>query len=114
HPQRRLTCMAERVCRALLAIDCQSAVDRESPRRRRCLRPAALAAALAVALAACRPAPQASSTAGDSASVAALPADVVHSWTSGGELKAIAAVADAFNARGGAWRDAAVAGFDNA
>lgn len=38
----------------------------------------------------------------------------MHSWTSGGELKAIAAVADAFNARGGAWRDAAVAGFDNA
>ena len=67
-----------------------------------------------LALVACRPAPQASSDAGNSAGVAALPADVVHSWTSGGELKAIAAVADAFNARGGAWRDAAVAGFDNA
>ncbi|HEY9063437.1 MAG TPA: ABC transporter substrate-binding protein [Burkholderiaceae bacterium] len=51
---------------------------------------------------------------GHSASDAALPADVVHSWTSGGELKAIAALAEAFNARGGTWRDAAVAGFDNA
>lgn len=74
----------------------------------------ALAAALLVVLVACRPTPQAASTAGNSASNAALPADVVHSWTSGGELKAIAAVAEAFNARGGAWRDAAVAGFDNA
>jgi glucose/mannose transport system substrate-binding protein len=69
---------------------------------------------LAVALTACRPVPEASNTAGSSARPGALPADVVHSWTSGGEAKAIAALADAFNARGGAWRDAAVAGFDNA
>ena len=68
---------------------------------------------MALALIACRPAPNDVNTARGSQS-AALPADVVHSWTSGGELKAIAAVADAFNARGGAWRDAAVAGFDNA
>jgi glucose/mannose transport system substrate-binding protein len=69
---------------------------------------------LAVALVACRPVPSDANSASHSAQIAALPADVVHSWTSGGELNAIAAVADAFNARGGAWRDAAVAGFDNA
>ena len=67
-----------------------------------------------LALTACQPDPQGSNTAGSSTRDTALPADVVHSWTSGGEAKAIAALADAFNARGGAWRDAAVAGFDNA
>jgi len=99
-----------------MAIDCQLAIGPEvaRPARPHPVAPVAVAAALAAVLAACGPAPHATDAAGKSANDAALSADVVHSWTSGGELKAIAAVADAFNARGGAWHDAAVAGFDNA
>lgn len=39
-----------------------------------------------------------------------LTAEVVHWWTSGGESAAIRVVADAYNARGGHWRDSAIAG----
>jgi glucose/mannose transport system substrate-binding protein len=43
-----------------------------------------------------------------------LKAEVAHSWTSGGEAAAIKIVIDEFNARGGEWSDASIAGFENA
>jgi len=43
-----------------------------------------------------------------------LKAEVLHSWTSGGEAAALKVIVDAFAARGGEWSDASVAGFDNA
>ncbi len=41
-------------------------------------------------------------------------ADVLHYWTSGSESKALRVFADAYKARGGAWIDSAVGGFDDA
>lgn len=43
-----------------------------------------------------------------------LKAEVLHSWTSGGEAAAIKVIVDAFAARGGEWSDASIAGFENA
>ncbi|MCZ8077246.1 MAG: ABC transporter substrate-binding protein [Paucibacter sp.] len=49
--------------------------------------------------------------AGTPATPAAAPlkAEVIHWWTSGGESAAVKALADAYNAAGGAWKDTAVA-----
>jgi glucose/mannose transport system substrate-binding protein len=99
-----------------MAIDCHAGGGAALRRFRRTVRAATttFAAALALALAACRPAPEATNAAADGSRRPPLAVDVVHSWASGGERRAIAAVADAFNARGGVWHDASVAGFDNA
>lgn len=43
-----------------------------------------------------------------------LTAEVLFSWTSGGELKAVDAIKSEFEARGGIWENASVAGFENA
>ncbi|MCX5513047.1 sugar ABC transporter [Kaistia algarum] len=43
-----------------------------------------------------------------------LPAEVMHSWTSGGEAAAVKVIIDEFNARGGEWSDASIAGFESA
>jgi glucose/mannose transport system substrate-binding protein len=43
-----------------------------------------------------------------------LDANVIHSWTSGGEAAAVKVLAEDFNSRGGRWIDTAIAGFDNA
>ena len=43
-------------------------------------------------------------------SVAAEKAEVIHWWTSGGESAAVKVFADQFNAAGGEWVDAAIAG----
>jgi glucose/mannose transport system substrate-binding protein len=112
HHHRPFLHGSARACSARLENDCRP-TPRNSRRRRRA-RPAALVATLAVALIACRPVAEPSNPPRSAVREAALTADVVHSWTSGGELKAVAALAEAFNARGGTWRDAAVAGFDNA
>ncbi|MBY0236291.1 MAG: carbohydrate ABC transporter substrate-binding protein, partial [Burkholderiaceae bacterium] len=40
---------------------------------------------------------------------APLKAEVIHWWTSGGESAAVKALADAYSAAGGAWKDTAVA-----
>lgn len=44
----------------------------------------------------------------------AVPAEVIHWWTSGGEAAAVKVIADRFDAAGGKWVDNAVAGTDNA
>jgi len=72
-----------------------------------------VAGSAAAGLFACRPAPSDTLSAA-SPPRGALVADVVHSWTSGGELAAINVVADEYERRGGSWRHSAVAGFDNA
>jgi glucose/mannose transport system substrate-binding protein len=43
-----------------------------------------------------------------------LNANVIHSWTSGGEAAAVKVLAEEFNSRGGRWIDTAIAGLDNA
>ena len=60
---------------------------------------------LAMALVAIGPAP---------ASAQEMQAEVIHWWTSGGELAAVKVFADAFTEAGGTWIDNAVAGGVNA
>jgi glucose/mannose transport system substrate-binding protein len=43
-----------------------------------------------------------------------LTAEVFTSWTSAGEAAAVRVIADAFDAKGGKWVDASIAGFENA
>ncbi|ADO44111.1 ABC transporter substrate-binding protein [Ketogulonicigenium vulgare] len=43
-----------------------------------------------------------------------LPAEVFTSWTSGGEALAVEAIRTEFEARGGTWETASIAGFENA
>ena len=47
-------------------------------------------------------------------SASATELEVMHWWTSGGEAAAVKEIADAFNATGNTWVDAAIAGGDNA
>ncbi|ARO15943.1 multiple sugar transport system substrate-binding protein (plasmid) [Ketogulonicigenium robustum] len=52
--------------------------------------------------------------AGMAAAQDTLKAEVFTSWTSGGEARAVAAIREAFETRGGVWETSSIAGFENA